>query len=450
MTCADALPIMPASRTPSERQELRPTGSQPPPASGTPLHSMGGDVGGRDPLGGGSAPNPPGNTGRDGRRRHLQTAYFPIATPQLAWPKPNPWPGILMAMLLGAWTLSSAACTSSDSPSGYGLKRIELEVPSEELSKLKLGTLTQTPVSCWVQLGDQRSACRVAVAGTSSRDNPKKSLDLERSIGDGAWLHERLSAMPDDASGIRGFLARDVFGYVGLPTPDMEPVALWLNREYLGLYSRVEPIDETFFARRGDPAKVAYKARAQLGTLESTGNVESAFKMKLGDTGYSDLEQLIRSINDERTQANADLEELADIDAMLRYMAASAFVNNWDGIHNNYFLVRTELEPRFRIFPWDLDCSFDGKDKTKDGRLFATNALMRRLYAHHAEGYQRALATLTREATVAALSARVEELAETVAEARSHDPWLSQVPLEAEVEAIRTYVTGHGNDSAEH
>lgn len=339
--------------------------------------------------------------------------------------------GRVVRMALVACVMQAAsACSDFAEPDAYGLRLVALELNSEALSELRHGVYTETPVPCRVTLDGVSRRCRIAVAGATTRDDLKKNFDLELLAPHAVGRRHRLSAMDGDPSGLRALLAFDVFERAGLSTPDAEPVSLWLNRSYLGLYLLIEPIDEDFFERRNDKPVALYKARKLQATLDASGNLADAFAVRIGDGSYADLKELMLRVKQGAEPSGlTDLDQLIDRDNFISYMAASAFINHWDGIFNNYHLARSELHPTFEMLPWDLDQTFGSIVVTDSKDLFEPNALMRLLYGVAHSDYLAELQRIDGTLPVARTQRLIDTLSSQIAEAFQHDPVLASESL---------------------
>src|SRR5688572_10169797 len=141
-----------------------------------------------------------------------------------------------VAALTLAFTLAlghQSACSDFQSADDYGLRLIELPMTSEAIGELRHGSYTETPVPCRVEIDRTEHRCEIAVAGATTRDDLKKNFDLELSGEYAGRRRHRLSALSGDPSGQRALLAIASFRLAGLEVPSVEPVALWLNHEYL-------------------------------------------------------------------------------------------------------------------------------------------------------------------------------------------------------------------------
>ncbi|MEK7729773.1 MAG: CotH kinase family protein, partial [candidate division KSB1 bacterium] len=136
-------------------------------------------------------------------------------------------------------------------------------------------------------------------------------------------------------------------------------VAAYVNREYLGLYFLIEPIDEDFFARRGQSLGSLYEATNANAQFSFSGG----YDVRLGfesrgrrENFFGDLERLLVLL-DEATPETlpSRVESLLEVENYLRYLAVSVLIHNWDGYFNNF---RLHLDPRvgkFQFVPWDMD-----------------------------------------------------------------------------------------------
>ena len=329
----------------------------------------------------------------------------------------------------------AAGCFEADPLPDYGLETVELHVDSADVARLRAGTFTDTSVPAVVDMFGESRVAELSVAGRSSVDDFKKSYRLE--LDDGEY---RLNAMSRDPSALRGYLAWQVFLAAGFETPALRHVALFLNREYLGLYLFHESMDADFFTARGaDPIRI-YAARNGA-TMERTADVERTFSSRIEPDDYADLERLVGLINEPATAENEEtLDRLLDRDSVARYMAATYFSDNRDGVFNNFILYRTQEDPRFAMLPWDLDHSFWFVEDPGDTGLFETNAMMRRLWKNPGDR-QRVLcelAALDHRMPPATLEAILDEVSARIEEAWRHDRLLGAGPrsLDEHVAAI--------------
>ena len=142
----------------------------------------------------------------------------------------------------------------------------------------------------------------------------------------------------------------------GLMVPKVEPVAIYLNQKYMGLYQMIEPVDMEFFQVRGESPLDLYKAKfanANFGP-EYLGQLDDAYTVRIKPKSASAIRYLWELAIREDEASYDELEKILDIENYLNYVAAAVILKHWDGFDNNYFLARMQ-DGRFRIVPWDLD-----------------------------------------------------------------------------------------------
>ena len=312
------------------------------------------------------------------------------------------------------------ACAPDESEFEFGIPAFHLETASSDVARLENGTFTKTRVGAFVTAFGETWTGELSVAGRSSVDDAKKSYNLRRN---GQKL--RLNAMSRDASALRGSLAFRVFSEAGFVVPTPQYVAVFLNQRYLGLYSFHETYDQVFLEDQVGPIESIYAGRDRLATLSGSESVEIAFDARPGE--YADLRALVSAVSD------PDLQEVLDrIDvlSLLQYMAVSSFIDNGDGIDNNYNLVRTSDEPRFFVLPWDVDFSFRLQREQEGVLFFENNALMSRLAQspEFREQYDCALARVHGRIDATFISDWLTENAEMIRAAYAADRFLGQSP----------------------
>lgn len=314
------------------------------------------------------------------------------------------WIAVSLALL-------NAACSWRHQTVSFGLDNVAaLEISSEKLSVIKTGSYTKSRVWATVWLNGEPFRAQVNYAGATSVDDLKRSYALKLEQPFRGRTAYRLNAMNGDPSAMRALLSYRAFALGGFEMPDLEPIAVWLNDDYAGLYLLQELYDETYFARRGQIALQLYQAEDSMATLAANSNLELSFSVKLGSDTRADLERLVTTVD------SGSIESLAqqiDVGNVLKYLAISQRIDNWDGISNNYFLVRTEREPRFRVLPWDLDRTLHDAHAGADGEFFSRNALFQRLSSEAAN--DRRFANAAAELDWGELASHLSEYAGSIA-----------------------------------
>lgn len=147
---------------------------------------------------------------------------------------------------------------------------------------------------------------------------------------------------------------------VGLPAPCANNARLIINGEYYGLYTSIEKIDDVYLSRvfpGNDTGDLWKRSRFELKT-----NLDTATDERL--TALYDAAE------------NGDLatmEQLLDVEQMLRVAAAEAILPNSDGFWAgglNFYLYDHPGIGKFIVLPWDLDNTFLRLEENEDPFTF--------------------------------------------------------------------------------
>ncbi len=187
-----------------------------------------------------------------------------------------------------------------------------------------------------------------------------KSVNLHCEVADPSKARETLAYAAYRAAGVPA--SRTTYAEVTLTVPEK------YDREYLGLYTIVEPVDKKFLAKhyKSDKGLLMKPERAQgLGHFgDDWQRYKTAYVPKRDATPDEAkrmiaFTRLVNLENDE--QFKKEIETYLDVDAFLRYMAVTGFVVNLDSfftIGHNYYLYLEPTTNKFHFLPWDLDRSF--------------------------------------------------------------------------------------------
>lgn len=179
-----------------------------------------------------------------------------------------------------------------------------------------------------------------------------------------------LDASFQDNAYLKTFLAMDMMRSMGVVTPLVSYVWLTVNEEDWGLYLIVEE-PEVSFARRnygsnfGQLYKPDFKYLdddnsdvALIYTDDDFASYDNIFRKSIFNISKKDKRRLINSLKVLGTKEN--LEDVVDIDAMLRYFVVQSFVVNMDSYFgkngHNYFLH--EKDGILSMLPWDYNLAF--------------------------------------------------------------------------------------------
>lgn len=191
-----------------------------------------------------------------------------------------------------------------------------------------------------------------------------KTLVLRNNTQDPSNLHERVSML--------------LFDRLGLPASRETHALLYINDQYAGLYTVVEPVDKQFLSRvygenGGYLFEYEYPVEAAPYRFEYRGSspelyVPMPFKPQTheDDARPEFVERLIWTINLASSAVFREaIGEFLDVSRVLRHVAAENFLADTDGVIgdyglNNFYMYRGEKSTRFDVIPWDKSEAFKG------------------------------------------------------------------------------------------
>jgi CotH protein len=226
-------------------------------------------------------------------------------------------------------------------------------------------------------------------------------LVLDNSLQDPSFLRERLSML--------------LFRRMGIAAPREAYARLYVNDEYAGLYSMVEPVDSQFLRRSFEEdggALHEYRWMEPPFHFESQGDDWQGYatprfepRTSQHDSGLETIGQMVQVTNEasdeefvERVSRFLDLKQFVKHVALENYLAeADGLLGLWG--MNNFYLYRFLGTTRFQFIPWDKDVTFGNPGQSI---WFNTdsNVLMRRALSQHElrESYLDALQQIAKEA----------------------------------------------------
>lgn len=204
---------------------------------------------------------------------------------------------------------------------------------------------------------------------------PSLKIDLD-AVEPRRWRGLRKLQLNNDVQDqtfTREHLTYTLFRAVGVPAPRVAYARVWIDDEYFGLYSQIEPVDSDFLEDwTGDGS--GHLLEAAYGPDFDPGD-EAAFEY---DSGPDEAEgrARIREVSDliwgspwdEATYAT--LRTLVDMDEWMTNMAVEAAVWHWDGYwtENNYYVYEVPGTGLLQIVPHGTDQTWtDGWPTAWDG-----------------------------------------------------------------------------------
>jgi len=208
----------------------------------------------------------------------------------------------------------------------------------------------------------------IRLRGNTSRGKKKKSFKLnfkkfnkeQRFFG---LKKLNLKANVNDPSCVREHMVMNLYRDFNLVVARVNQVKLYINNDYMGLYSNIEQIDRTFLGTRypnddGNLYKCTYPA--DLANLSKVYD-DSVYELKTNEDENNrdhlyDFIQFLTSAND--TDFILHIEEYIDVTEYLKQLAIEILTGHWDGYSynkNNFYLYYNPNENRFEYIPYDTD-----------------------------------------------------------------------------------------------
>jgi spore coat protein CotH len=304
---------------------------------------------------------------------------------------------VLLAALAAAGTLTVAQTTSPGpvlAPELFDsttLQRIDLRINSTDWLKLQENFRSNDYYPADIVFnGETARNVGIRSRGLGSRNERKPGVrvDMNRYADGQTFLSEHafiLDNLTQDPSMVRETVTMKLFARLGIPAPRESHVLLYVNNSFAGVYAAVEEIDKRFLARvYGIVAEDTqndgylfefkfiepwyftylgsdleqYKLRFEAKTKENKSDQEK----------YAPIEELVRLVNDTPVdQFLSVVGERLDLPALMRYVAAQAYVAQNDGFlgyagMNNFYFYRLEGSAKHAFLAWDEDNAFNSVD----------------------------------------------------------------------------------------
>ncbi|MBE6062516.1 MAG: spore coat protein CotH [Clostridium butyricum] len=220
--------------------------------------------------------------------------------------------------------------------------------------------------------------------------NGIKSIVLNNIIQDNTYMKE--------------YITYDLFSHMGVATPEMSYSNVIINNKSWGLYLAIEVVDERYLQNnfgtidgnlyKPETMGVNNKDGHNKGTGANPPDIkdfmkgerstegadfiyiddevtsysivrDSAIFKRTTDDDFKKVINMYQNLND-----GTNLEEVLDVEEVLKYFAVNTFVINLDSysgaMYHNYYLY--ENNGKCQILPWDLNLSFAGYEVNKGGK----------------------------------------------------------------------------------
>lgn len=228
---------------------------------------------------------------------------------------------------------------------------VDVTINGETLSNVALRTKGKNTLTSVASSDSDRYSFKIDFDYFNDGENyyGLKKLNLNNNYGDASYMRE--------------YISYRIMGEMSIPVPATSYTHITINGEEWGLYLAVEPIDEVFLERTfGDNTGDLYKPDGTGADLVYRGDDMSEYpglvlKTNEETSDGSAILDLMKAL-----ESGEGLEDVLDVDEVLRYLAANVALANYDSYlgntTHNYYLY--EQDGRFTIVPWDYNYSFGG------------------------------------------------------------------------------------------
>lgn len=228
---------------------------------------------------------------------------------------------------------------------------VDVTINGETLSNVALRTKGNNTLTSVASSDSDRYSFKIDFDYFNDGENyyGLKKLNLNNNYGDASYMRE--------------YISYRIMGELGIPVPATSYTHITINGEEWGLYLAVEPIDEVFLERTfGDSTGDLYKPDGTGADLVYRGDDMSEYsglvlKTNEETSDGSAILDLMKAL-----ESGEGLDNVLDVDEVLRYLAANVALANYDSYlgntTHNYYLY--EQDGRFTIVPWDYNYSFGG------------------------------------------------------------------------------------------
>lgn len=252
------------------------------------------------------------------------------------------------------WLRGVEARDRMDSP----LESVDLRVDEASLRSMERALPEQVRARAHLTRAGESWPGWVNFRGSGSLEQPKKSWKF-RPDGEGAGADEwNLGANFNDFSLIKETFATEVMASMGLRTYVAEPVLLFINEEWAGVFVDVEEPDEFYLRRVSlDPHGRCYKVETPMVPLRSQVAYVRAYENTNADDWFrEDVIHFVEELNEASgEELEVFLRENLYLDQVLDWWAGQAWLGNDDFSLHNFLVQRGTEDQRWRVLPWDVD-----------------------------------------------------------------------------------------------
>ena len=264
------------------------------------------------------------------------------------------------------------------------ITKVEAYFTEENLAKFydSVSQPEEDYAQCTVTMGKNTYQGWMKVRGYTSRGEPKKNFTLEIKVGGEkvkyALMHEADTWFKNRI--VMYAYNNYVFNGASLAAaPETEPVALFVNGDYLGYYVKVDMYSESQLNhyKKGSFSELFKVFLKGYDANPLYGNTEKKFPK---NKDFSTIELLISNVNRmSDADWNAWVEKYIDVDDYIRYMVVHNFFGVEDTEVQNFYIYNYD---KLVFLPWDnelgmkleYDCFMGNSKLTR--RILAVPSVM--------------------------------------------------------------------------
>ncbi|MEN8137332.1 MAG: CotH kinase family protein [Bacteroidota bacterium] len=208
----------------------------------------------------------------------------------------------------------------------------------------------------------------IRLRGNTSRAKQKKSFKLhfEKFTDDQYFFGLKklnIKAETNDPSAVREHMVMNLYRESNIPVARVNHVKLYINSNYMGLYSSIEQVDSRFLKSRfsndtGNLYKCGYGA-----DVANTGEVynDEIYELKTNEdeNDRSKLEAFIYFMsNSSDSDFENNINNYLNVEDYVKQLAIEVLTGHWDGYsynNNNFYLYYNPNKSWFEYIPYDTD-----------------------------------------------------------------------------------------------
>lgn len=239
-----------------------------------------------------------------------------------------------------------------------------LVIPPDQYAILQADPEADYVTADFIAGGTTYAGIGVRFRGASTRQNHKKSwkVNFKKSAPFEGRDKLNLKALGLDNSLLTECLGVDQLRQASSLSADCGHGWLEVNGEYMGVFARVEEVDDDFLVRRGlTPGGQLLEAEGPgLANFQVLPDYSVAWDdQSANDDGYPALAALVQLINSTPDATFPGVIAAAvNIDTWIDHYVTVQLLSDWDHVSHNFHIYRSPDSPLWEVLPKDFDQAF--------------------------------------------------------------------------------------------